>query len=57
MINQCHSLNLTASIVEKMKRKISTLFNAKVAIVAFKARETLVDLSNRFEIDRTFISI
>ena len=39
-----------------MKRKFSSAFKAQVAIEALKERETLFDLSKRFEVHPTIIS-
>jgi transposase-like protein len=39
-----------------MKRKFSSAFKAQVAIEALKERETLSDVSKRFEVHPTIIS-
>ena len=41
--------------MKQMKRKFSGAFKAKVAIEALKERESLVELSNRFEVHPNMI--
>jgi transposase len=42
--------------MKKSRRKFTSAFKAKVAIEALKERETLADLSKRFEVHPTMIS-
>ena len=42
--------------MKKKRRKFSGAFKAKVAIEALKERETLAELSKRFEVHPTMIS-
>jgi transposase-like protein len=42
--------------MKRMKRKFSSAFKAQVAIEALKERETLAELSARFEVHPTVIS-
>ena len=42
--------------MKKSRRKFSSVFKAKVSIEALKERETLADLSARYELHPTLIS-
>ncbi len=42
--------------MKKSRRKFSSAFKARVAIAAIKERESLQELSNRFEVHPTMIS-
>lgn len=48
--------NFTPVKMKKNRRKFSSAFKAKVAIAALKERETIADLSVRFEVHPTMIS-